>query len=199
MANSADVRRLLERSAAAFKEAAELISGDIAEVGDVVAEALAGGSKVMLCGNGGSAADAQHIAAELAGRLKRERRGLPAISLTVNASVLTAVANDYGYDRVFARQVEALGRPGDVLVGISTSGSSPNVVEALKTAKELGLVTVGLMGRTGGDMEPHCDHVIKAPADDTQRIQEIHIAAGHAVCEIAEDALFNSSRAETDR
>lgn len=191
MGHSADVRTMLERSAEAFREAAELISDDVASVGSVVAKALTADSKVMLCGNGGSAADAQHIAAELAGRLKRERRGLPAIALTVNASVLTAVANDYGFDRVFARQVEALGRRGDVLIGISTSGASANVIEALKAAREAGVVTVGMMGRGGGPMEKHCDHVIKAPVGDTQKIQEIHIAVGHAICEIAEAVLFD--------
>ena len=137
-------------------------------------------------GNGGSAADAQHLAAELAGRLRRERRGLPAVALTVNSSILTAVSNDYGYDMVFARQVEALGRPGDVLVGISTSGSSPNIVRALEHGRAEGLTTVGFMGQRDGDMQKHCDLIVRAPSDDTQRIQEIHIAVGHAVCELVE-------------
>jgi D-sedoheptulose 7-phosphate isomerase len=145
---------------------------------------------VLLCGNGGSAADAQHIAAELAGRLRRERAGLPAIALTVNPSVLTAVSNDYGYEMVFARQVDALGRKGDVLIGISTSGTSPNVVRALEAARARGMATIGLMGERGGPMEAHCDVAVAAPSSDTQRIQEIHIVVGHAICEIVESELF---------
>ena len=170
--------------------AAESLSDVIAAAAAAVTASRRPGNKVLLCGNGGSAADAQHIAAELAGRLRLERHGLPAIALTVNPSVMTALANDYGYDMVFARQVEALGRKGDVLVGISTSGSSTNVVRALETARTAGLVTVGLVGQDARQMEGLCDHLIEAPTDDTQRIQEIHIAAGHAMCEIVESALF---------
>lgn len=186
-----------ERARAVFTEAsrmhalaAESLSDAVAGAAAVVTEALGAGNKVLLCGNGGSAADAQHIAAELAGRLRLDRGGLPAIALTVNSSTMTALANDYGYDMVFARQVDALGRTGDVLVGISTSGRSPNVVRALEAARAAGVVTVGLVGRDAGDMGELCDHLIAVPTDDTQRIQEIHIAAGHAICEIVESALF---------
>jgi D-sedoheptulose 7-phosphate isomerase len=186
-----------ERARAVFTEssrvhalAAESLPEAVAEAAVAVTEALRAGNKVLLCGNGGSAADAQHVAAELAGRLRLERGGLPAIALTVNPSVMTALANDYGYDMVFARQVEALGREGDVLVGISTSGRSPNVVKALEAARAVGVVTVGLTGRDAGPMAELCDHLIAVPTDDTQRVQEIHIAAGHAICEIVESALF---------
>jgi len=188
---SADrVRAIFAESARVHEMSAESLADVVAAAADAVTNALRAGKKVLLCGNGGSAADAQHIAAELAGRLRLERGGLPAIALTVNASVMTALANDYGYDMVFARQVEALGREGDVLIGISTSGRSPNVVEALEAARAAGLVTVGLVGRDAGPMEGLCDHLIAVPVEDTQRIQEIHIAAGHAMCEIIESTLF---------
>ncbi|MFH1690082.1 MAG: SIS domain-containing protein [Candidatus Eisenbacteria bacterium] len=187
----------VDRARAVFTEssrmhalAAESLSEAVAEAAAAVTEALRAGNKVLLCGNGGSAADAQHVAAELAGRLRLERGGLPAIALTVNTSVMTALANDYGYDMVFARQVEALGCRGDVLVGISTSGRSPNVVRALEAARAGGVVTVGLVGCDAGEMGGLCDYLIAVPTEDTQRIQEIHIAAGHAICEIVESALF---------
>jgi len=182
------VRAVFAESARIHEMAAESLSDVIAAAAAALTESLRAGNK--LCGNGGSAADAQHIAAELAGRLRLERGGLPAIALTVNPSVMTALANDYGYDMVFARQVEALGRKGDVLVGISTSGSSRNVVRALETARTAGLVTVGMVGQDTGPMGGLCDHLVAAPTKDTQRIQEIHIAAGHAMCEIVEAALF---------
>lgn len=189
-AAAAAVERILMASSEALAAAARLLAGSTADAAAVITSALRRGSRVYLCGNGGSAADAQHIAAELAGRLRLDRKGLPAIALTVNPSVLTAIANDYGYDAVFARQVEALGRPGDVLVGISTSGTSRNVVAALAAAHALGLSTIGLMGKAGGAMKEHCDVAILAPSSDTQRIQETHIAVGHAVCELVERDLF---------
>ncbi len=187
---AAVAERILLASADALREAAETLPPHVASAAELVTAALSGGSKVLLCGNGGSAADAQHIAAELAGRLKRDRKGLPALALTVNASVLTALANDYGYDMVFARQVEAIGVAGDVLVAISTSGASPNIVNALKEAKSRDLVTIGLMGPGDAPMEEHCDVAIRAPGSDAQRIQEVHIAVGHAICEVAELNLF---------
>ena len=184
------VRAIFVESAKVHEMAAESLADVVAAAAAAVTDSLRAGKKVLLCGNGGSAADAQHIAAELAGRLRLERAGLPAIALTVNPSVMTALANDYGYDAVFARQVEALGRTGDVLVGISTSGTSANVVAALEAARAAGTVTVGLVGRDAGSMGELCDHLVAVPSDDTQRIQEIHIAAGHAICEIVESALF---------
>ena len=140
------------------------------------------GGKILFMGNGGSAADAQHLAAEFVGRFVKERRGLPAIALTTDTSILTAVSNDYGYDKVFTRQVEALVRPGDLVVGLSTSGNSPNVVNALTRAQQLGAATVGLTGSGGGCMAALCDICIKVPSTITARIQEAHILIGHMAC-----------------
>ncbi len=154
----------------------------------VVRDALAAGNKVLLCGNGGSAADAQHIAAELVGRFVVERRGLPAIALTTDTSALTAIANDYGYDVVFARQVEALGRPGDVLIAITTSGRSKNVVAAVTAARALGMKVVGLTGAAGDDFVRGCDAGVAVPSRNTARIQEGHIAIGHVLCELVDAA-----------
>lgn len=149
----------------------------------IAIEALKNGNKILLCGNGGSAADAQHIAAELSGRYKIERRGLAGIALTTDTSVLTAVGNDYGFDRIYDRQVEALAREGDVLIGISTSGHSKNVVRALSLAKHMGCRTIGLSGRDGGVMSEFCDINIIVPSEDTPRIQEMHIMIGHIICQ----------------
>ncbi len=149
-------------------------------------EALDSGHKLLLCGNGGSAADSQHIAAELVGKLLVKRRALPAIALTTDTSALTALGNDFGYESVFRRQVEALGQPGDVLIGISTSGNSPNVLEAVKLACKMGLKTVGLTGRGGGALSSVVDQALTVPSDNTQRIQESHITIGHILCELIE-------------
>jgi len=153
----------------------------------IIVEALKNGNKVLLCGNGGSAADAQHIAAEFTGRYKTERRGLPAIALTTDTSALTAIGNDYGYDRVFDRQVESLAQEGDVVIGISTSGNSKNVNSALKLAKQLGCKTVGFSGRDGGVMSEYCDVNLIVPSDNTPRIQEMHILFGHTICQIIDN------------
>lgn len=185
------VRRIFRESAEAQIKASDAVADEVARAATAVAEALRAGGKILLCGNGGSAADAQHIAAELAGRLRKERAGLPAIALTVNPSVMTALSNDYGYEKVFSRQVEALAREGDVVVGISTSGTSANVTEALRAAVDRGAVTIGLTGNSGGDMEAYCTHIIRVPVDDTQRVQEVHIVVGHAICEIVESDLFD--------
>ena len=152
-------------------------------------ETLKNGNKILLCGNGGSAADAQHIAAELTGRYKTERRGLPGIALTTDTSALTAIGNDYGYDRVFDRQVEALAQKGDLLIGISTSGNSKNVLNALKTAREMGCKTLGLTGRDGGEMNILCDVNLVVPSNDTPRIQEMHILFAHTICQIIDNEL----------
>ena len=146
-------------------------------------EALKAGKKILIFGNGGSAADAQHIAAELVGRYKSERRGLPAIALTTDTSALTAIGNDYGYERVFDRQVEALANAGDLLIGLSTSGNSANVNNALKVGKEMGCKTIGLSGKDGGAMNGLCDLNIIVPSHDTPRIQEMHIMIGHIICQ----------------
>jgi D-sedoheptulose 7-phosphate isomerase len=150
---------------------------------------LRGGGKVLFCGNGGSAADAQHLAAELMGRFLRDRAPLAAVALTVDTSALTAIGNDYAFDEVFARQLRGLGRPGDALVAISTSGNSANVLKALAVAREAGIVTVGLTGASGGRMAGLCDLCIRVPATRTDRIQEMHIAVGHLICGLVEDAL----------
>lgn len=163
-----------------------------------MAETLASGNKILWCGNGGSAGDSQHLAAEIVGRFRRERKGLASIALTTDTSILTAVANDYGYDAVFARQVEALGQPGDLLVGISTSGNSRNVVAALEVARAQGMKTVGFTGEGGGKMATLSDHLFAVPSHDTARIQEAHILAGHMLCDWIElDWLQSSARQTT--
>src|SRR6266545_7923842 len=162
----------------------------IAAVVDRVSAALGAGNKVLLAGNGGSAADAQHLAGELVSRFAYDRPGLPAFALTTDTSVLTAIGNDYGYEQLFARQVEAVGSAGDVFFGISTSGRSPNVLSALDAARAKGLVTVGMTGRAGGQMPGRCDYLLRVPSDSTPRIQEGHIAIGHAICQIIEARLF---------
>jgi D-sedoheptulose 7-phosphate isomerase len=185
-----EAARILSASVNAVEGARRELPAVVAEVASAVIAAFRSGGKILFCGNGGSAADAQHLAAELAGRLRLDRPGLPALALTVNASVLTAVANDFGYDEVFARQVEALGRTGDVLIGISTSGSSPNVVRALEVARQRGIVTVALVGSDGGAMAGVSDVVARVPVTGTQHVQEAQIAVGHAVCEIVEAEMF---------
>ncbi len=148
------------------------------------------GNKILLCGNGGSAADAQHIAAEFVGRFKRERKSLPAIALTTDTSVLTALANDYSYDLVFARQVEGLGQKDDLLIAISTSGTSKNVIAAARKAKEMGITVVGFTGKSGSDLQKVSDLIFLAGSEKTPHIQEMHITALHAISEAVEDALF---------
>ena len=159
-----------------------------------IVAALRDGRKVLFAGNGGSAADAQHIAAEFVSRFRFDRPGLPAIALTTDTSILTAVGNDYGYDKLFERQVEALGRPGDVFVGISTSGRSPNIIKGLQAARAGGLVTAGFTGTGPGaeTMRPLCDLLLQAPSTETALIQQIHMVAAHAICGIAEDAMFGA-------
>ncbi|WP_376087991.1 D-sedoheptulose 7-phosphate isomerase [Roseomonas sp. CCTCC AB2023176] len=151
---------------------------------------LRAGGKLLLCGNGGSAADAQHWAAELTSRFMYDRPGLAALALTVDTSALTGIGNDYGYDRIFARQVEALGRAGDVIFGLSTSGRSANILAALRSARELGMTTVGFTGRSGGDMAAFCDLLLRVPSDVTPRIQEGHEVLGHTICAMIEAEIF---------
>ena len=160
---------------------------EIRVVADICKNALDKGHKILFCGNGGSAADSQHLAAELVGRFVKERESLPAIALTTDTSILTAIANDYSYDDVFSRQVAGLGQAGDVLIGISTSGNSKNVVKAIELAKQKGLKTVAFTGEGGGKLGALCDAVIAVPSKTTARIQEIHILVGHIVCELVEE------------
>jgi D-sedoheptulose 7-phosphate isomerase len=149
-------------------------------------------NKVLFCGNGGSAADAQHLAAEFTGKFYIDREPLFAEALHVNTSYLTAVANDYSYDEVYSRLIKAKGRKGDILVGLSTSGNSKNIINAIHTAKDKGVITIGLTGRTGGDMKNICKYLINVPSDKTPRIQELHILTGHIICELVEAELFSA-------
>lgn len=153
-------------------------------------EALCQGNKILFCGNGGSAADAQHLAAELSGRFYFDRPPLDAEALHVNTSYLTAVANDYSFDEVFARMVRAMGKEGDILVGLSTSGNSPNIIKAFQAAHEKGLITIAFTGETGGKLRPLSDFLINVPSSDTPRIQESHIMIGHILCEQIEEKIF---------
>jgi D-sedoheptulose 7-phosphate isomerase len=161
----------------------------LGRIADQMAEAIGAGRKILLCGNGGSAADAQHIAAELLSRFEQDRAPWPAIALTTDSSVLTAIGNDYGYDHVFERQVRGLGARGDVLIAISTSGRSPNVIRALDAARERGIVAVGLTGKDGRDMTSRSDVLLRAPSDKTAVIQQIHITAAHIICGLVERRL----------
>jgi D-sedoheptulose 7-phosphate isomerase len=182
------ILREIERHKEVVDEVYTVLPRQIQQAGELLVETLENGGKILLCGNGGSAADAQHIAAELTGRYKVERKGLPAVALTVDSSALTAIANDYGYERVFARQVEALATEKDLLIGISTSGSSANVLRALEQANDLGCITIGLSGREGGAMNELCDLNLVVPSDDTPRIQEMHILIGHILCQMVDDS-----------
>jgi len=159
-----------------------------------VADALRAGNTLLLIGNGGSAADAQHIAAEIVGRYKQERPGWAAIALTTDTSALTAIANDYGFEQVFARQVQGLARRGDILLALTTSGRSPNILAALKTARDMGVTTVGFTGTKGESMRASCDYLFVAPTDDTPVVQQIHMMAMHAICDDVEQALIGAPK-----
>lgn len=161
-----------------------------------VTDALTSGNKLLLIGNGGSAADAQHIAAEIVGRYKQERAGWAAIALTTDTSALTAIANDYGFEQIFARQVQGLARRGDVLFALTTSGRSPNILAALKTARNLGVTTVGFTGTKGESLRALCDHLFVSPTDDTPVIQQIHMMAMHAICDEVEQMLIDATKAK---
>lgn len=164
----------------------------IEEVTALIVNAFKSGNKVLFCGNGGSAADAQHLAAEFSGRFYKDRKPLPSEALHCNTSYLTAVANDYGYDQVYSRVVAGSGRQGDVLVGLSTSGNSVNITKALQTAKEIGMITVGFTGEGGGKMKEYSDYLLDIPSKDTPRIQEVHIMIGHIICQLVEEQYFDS-------
>ena len=158
----------------------------ISDVGVQMQNCIKNGGKILIMGNGGSAADSQHIAAEIVGRFKKERKGMPAIALTTDTSIITSVGNDYGYDYIFARQIEALCRPEDLVIGITTSGNSANVVNAMQAAKDIGATTIGLTGGSGGKLNAICDFNLIMPSSVTARIQEAHIFVGHSLCEILE-------------
>lgn len=190
------MREYIRQEVAKTQATLELLAADenilvqAEKIARCACQALRAGNKILFAGNGGSAADAQHLAGELVSRLNFDRPGLAAFALTTDSSVLTAIGNDYGYDKVFARQVNAVGVAGDVFFGISTSGRSPNVMNALCEAKQKGLITVGLTGRTGGEMPPLCDYCLQVPSSETPKIQEGHIVLGHIICGLIERELF---------
>jgi len=187
--NSQYLNELLCEGVAAHQQLVSVSQPVILEIASRMLACLKRGNKILLCGNGGSAADAQHVAAEIVGRYTRERKGWPAIALTTDTSILTAVGNDYGYERIFSRQVEALGIKGDVVVGISTSGNSPNVLLAFEMAKTCGCETIGFTGGSGGKMREACDLCFVAPAVKTPNIQELHLVVWHAVCDLVEKGM----------
>lgn len=170
----------------------EAMQQTIAEAVTAITAAFNNGKKVLFCGNGGSAADAQHLAAEFSGRFYIDRKALPSEALHCNTSYLTAVGNDYSYDVIYARIIDGTGQEGDVLVGLSTSGNSRNVVKAFESAKQKGMITVGLTGATGGQMKPFSDFLFNVPSTDTPRIQESHILIGHIICQLVEEAIFGT-------
>jgi D-sedoheptulose 7-phosphate isomerase len=167
------------------------LTDSVYELTSVCINCLKGGGKIIIFGNGGSAADAQHIAAELIGRYKLKRKSLPAIALTTDSSVITSLGNDFGFDQIFSRQIESIANKGDIVIGISTSGTSPNVINAIKLASEKKCTTIGLSGNTGGELNDICDINIVIPSDDTARIQEMHIVIGHTMCHLI-DTKFSS-------
>jgi len=183
-----DIERKIDEHVEVIR-AIRALSDMLGELGRLMADRLAGGSKILWMGNGGSAADCQHLAAEIVGRFSRERPALPSIALTTDTSILTAIGNDCGYEKVFARQIEALCQAGDVVVGISTSGNSSNVLEGLKAARDRGALTVGLTGGNGGSMCALVDYCLIVPSRDTARIQEAHILMGHLLCDWVEAEL----------
>ena len=178
----------LKTSQLTFKK----VSKSIESAAKLCIHSLQNNGKIIIFGNGGSAADAQHIAAELVGRYKLERKGLAAIALTTDSSVLTSIGNDYGFDRIFDRQIEALANKNDIIIGISTSGDSPNVISGLRVASDLNCKTIGLSGKGGGQMNKFCDINIVVQSSDTPRIQEMHIFIGHTICHLIESRFFNS-------
>ncbi len=186
------LERTFDGAIEALAESRRRLRAQILETADEIAGCFARGGRLLICGNGGSAADAQHVAGEFVGRYLKERRALPAIALTTDTTILTAIGNDYGFDLVFVKQVQALGQAGDVLVGISTSGTSRNVLAALREAKARGLTTIGMCGQFTAEMEPLCDHLISVPSKDTPLIQEVHIAAGHMLCHLVDHFLFEA-------
>lgn len=186
------IKEIIQASIATKQRLMEdpVLMDTIQKVTEVITTAFANGNKVLFCGNGGSAADAQHLAAEFSGRFYTDRDPLPSEALHCNSSYMTAVANDYGYDVVYSRIVKGTGKPGDVLVGLSTSGNSVNIIKAMEVAKEIGMINVVFSGESGGKLRSMCDYLINVPSSDTPRIQESHIMVGHIICELVEAGLF---------
>ncbi len=168
----------------------EVLLKTIAASVDVIVNSFLNGNRVYFCGNGGSAADAQHLAAEFSGRFYSDRKALPAEALHCNTSYLTAVANDYSFDDIYSRLIDGIGEQDDVLIGLSTSGNSPNIIKAFETARKKDMITIGFTGESGGRMKPLCDHLINIPSTDTPRIQESHIMVGHIICQLVEEKYF---------
>lgn len=190
------VREVLAEGLSVLQAVAEdsSLHSTVSEAAEATASALKAGCKLMVAGNGGSAADAQHLAAEFVSRLCQDRPAMRAVALTTDSSILTAVGNDYGYERVFTRQLEALGQVGDVFMGISTSGNSPNVIGALELSRQIGITTIGLTGRSGGNMALLCDYCIRIPSDVTMHIQQAHLALEHIFCMLVERNYFDRER-----
>jgi D-sedoheptulose 7-phosphate isomerase len=186
-----EIKKQLQEHRALIEVLEQDMAPLIAEMSGLISAALSEGNKLLVMGNGGSAADSQHFVAEIVGRFKLERKALPAVALSTDTSILTAIGNDYGFEAIFSRQVEALASPGDIVVGISTSGNSPNVLSALKVARERGCHTIGLLGKDGGSIKAACDLALVVPTTDTPRIQEGHITIIHIVCDLVEKALFS--------
>jgi D-sedoheptulose 7-phosphate isomerase len=194
------VRQVMESTETKQKLLADKrLLSEIFTVGNLMIDTYRAGNKTLLAGNGGSAADAQHICAEFVSRFYFDRPALPSLALTTDTSILTAIGNDYGYEKLFQRQLQANGKPGDVFIAISTSGNSPNILAALEVCKELGITAIGLAGETGGKMAALCDHCLKMPSKSTPRIQECHILIGHILCSMVEEALFADVRERAER
>jgi D-sedoheptulose 7-phosphate isomerase len=190
----AGIEREIQESIA-VKEQLVGVAQLIADAARLIIASMRNGGKLIVFGNGGSAADAQHLSAELVGRYRQNRKGFPAIALTTDSSALTSISNDYGFDTIFSRQLEALGKPGDVVVAISTSGNSPNVLQALATSKKLGIASIGLTGKSGGKLRSSVDVCVSVPSDSTPRIQEAHSLIIHILSGIVEDAMVDDARA----
>lgn len=193
------MKQIKEIIQASIDVKAEVLQNDVllktlTECIDLITAAFKNGNKVLFCGNGGSAADAQHLAAEFSGRFYTDRDALPAEALHCNTSYITAVANDYSYDVIYSRIIKGIGKKGDVLIGLSTSGNSKNIMNAFEVAREKGLITIGFTGATGGKMKSLSDHLINVPSTDTPRIQESHILLGHIICQLVEEKLYPTER-----
>lgn len=182
------IRTQLESHKKAIQKVIDSLPAEIQEACEMAVSTIKSGNKIMFCGNGGSAADAQHLAAELCGRYKKERKGLAALALTTDTSALTAIANDYAYDLVFSRQIEALAKSGDLIIGISSTGTSRNIINAFKTGKELSCKTIGFSGKGGGKFVGQCDLNVVVPSNDIPRVQEMHILIGHTICQAIDDS-----------
>ena len=190
----ARIRHLFQASIETKQQAMDVLIPFIEQGSQVMVQALLSEGKILSCGNGGSAGDAQHFSSELLNRFERERPSLPAIALTTDSSTITSIANDYSYNEVFSKQIRALGQPGDVLLAISTSGNSPNILAALDQARQMQIRTLGMTGRSGGKMLDRCDWCLRIPSDSTPRIQEGHEVVMHAICAFVEQAIFGKSQ-----